>query len=231
MKSALNRYSKKKYDMLKMSPKELLNLIAEGESSVMEFKRKSTSPQKLAKEIAAFANTRGGYLLIGIDDDGTVVGVESEKYEFDVVDTACKFWIEPPVEPEIEFIRLYSREVVVVRINQSENKPHKLVVENGEEGNTYKAYIRLGEKSVEASREMTRLMTYQSDDKPLKLSIGDKEKRLFDYLEKHEKATVKDFARIVNISERRASRLLIRLVRAGVIQIHNDSSHDYFTLR
>jgi DNA-binding MarR family transcriptional regulator len=73
-------------------------------------------------------------------------------------------------------------------------------------------------------------MKYTADEKPLKLSIGYNEKRLFAYLEKYEKSTVKDFAKLVNISDRRAERLLIRLVRAGALQIHNDLHHDYFTL-
>jgi len=40
---------------------------------------------------------------------------------------------------------------------------------------------------------------------------------------------VKDFARLVNISKRRAERILVQLVRAGVLQIHIDSEEDYFT--
>jgi len=79
---------------------------------------------------------------------------------------------------------------------------------------------------------MARLMTYQNpiSGKELKLSISEHEKRLFNYLEKYERVTVKEYCKLVNISKRRAERSLVSLVRAGIIQIHNDSTYDYFTL-
>lgn len=214
-----------------MSPQKLKELISKGESSTLEFKRKSTTPEKFAKEISALANTKGGWLLVGVDDDGKIVGVHSEKSEISVVETSCEFFIDPPVAYEIEVIQVKRKEVVAVYIPESTVKPHHIEVFDTKNNKTLKrSYIRIGEKSVIASREMYRLMTYRSSNAPLTLSIGDKERRLFRFLEKNEKATVKDFARLVNISERRASRLLIRLVRAGVVQIFNDSNRDYFSL-
>ncbi len=214
-----------------MRPKELLNLIAKGESSTLEFKRKSTNPEKLAKEIVAMANTRGGYLLIGVDDNGWIYGIESEKSESDIIERTCMFFVDPPINPDIQIINVRDKDVLVLTITPSDNKPHKIIIDDKQsKKEILKAYIRVGEKSIEASREMTRLMKSQTDDKPLKLSIGENEKRLFDFLEQNERATVKDFSKIVNISTRRAERLMIRLVRAGVLQIHNDSTYDYFTL-
>lgn len=214
-----------------MNAKQLKELIDNGESTILEFKRKATSPKKIAKEISAMANTKGGHLLIGIDDDGTVFGCPSEKTEIDILEQASQFWIEPPISLNVEIINLFGKEIIVAEIPESEYKPHKLRIEDNEKKKSnFRAYIRIGEKSIEASREMTRLMTQVRDEKPLRLSIGDKEKRLFSFLELKERATVKDFSRLVNISERRAERLLIRLVRAGVLQIHNDSTRDYFTL-
>ncbi len=214
-----------------MSPHKLKELISQGESTTLEFKRKSTTPEKFAKEISALANTKGGWLLVGVDDDGKIVGVHSEKAEISVVETSAEFFIDPPVAYEIEVIQVKRKEVVAVYIPESTVKPHHIEVFDTKNNKTLKrSYIRIGEKSVIASREMYRLMTYRSSNAPLTLSIGDKERRLFRFLEKNEKATVKDFAKLVNISERRASRLLIRLVRAGVVQIFNDSNRDYFSL-
>jgi predicted HTH transcriptional regulator len=213
-----------------MKPKELIELIALGESSKLEFKRKLSSPEKIAKEIAALANTRGGQLLVGIDDDGTIVGVRSEKSEIDIIQTACEFFIEPPVAYDIDIISIYGTDVVVANIPESKHKPHIISLEDNER-TVKRAYIRVGEKSVMASREMFRLMKFQSDrDKNLMLSIGDREKRLFAYIEFHGRATVSDFAKMVNISKRQAERIMIKLVQAGVLQIHNDSTHDYFTM-
>lgn len=215
-----------------MRPKELKELIDSGESTTLEFKRKATEPEKLAKEIAAFANTRGGYLLIGVDDDGKIVGVKSEKSEIDIVKTACEFFIEPPIEPKIEIVNIFNKDIIVVYIAQSLKKPHKRLMENNEDKKKFKrAYIRVGEQSVLASREMARILHFQNPDAaPVTLSIGEHEKRLFAYLDKNGKATIKEFSILANISKRRAERMMIALVRAGALQIHTDTSSDYFSL-
>ena len=213
-----------------MDADKLKELILAGENSRIEFKRKFTTPEKIAKEICAFANTLGGYLIFGVEDDGRISGVESEKGEIDLIEKACEFYLEPPVVPQIYIVNMKGKDVVVIYINQSKLKPHKVLSNPDDKKSEKTAYIRVGEQSVAASSEMTRVLTAQSSDTPLKLIIGDKEKRLFSYLQYHEKATVMDFANLVNISRRRAERLIVRLVRAGVLHIHQDSNSDYFTL-
>lgn len=212
-----------------MNKRELDELIKKGESSTLEFKRKISSYEKIAKEISAFANTIGGYLIVGVDDDGSIVGVQSEKTVIDQIETACGFYIEPPIEPQIEINVLRGFYLIVCYISESNNKPHFIIDSEG--NNTKKVYIRVGEKSVLASKEMRRVLSgTNSSASPVRLVIGKMEKRLFQYLENHERITVGDYARLVNISNRRAERLLVRLVKAGVIQIHIDTVHDYFTL-
>ncbi|OGU59193.1 MAG: hypothetical protein A2X64_07275 [Ignavibacteria bacterium GWF2_33_9] len=214
-----------------MKYKEFKELVESGEGVSVEFKRKCTSPEKIAKEICAFSNTKGGVLLVGIDDDGSVVGIKSEKTEMDIVQKACEFYITPEIFPEFKLFYEDGKDILAVSIPEGTKKPYKSLVAIDENDKPdYVAFIRVGENSVPASSEMTRLMKSQMDPKPVKLRIGDKEKRLFDYLEKYGRASVKDFAALVNISTRRAERLLIRLVRVGVLQINSDTHHDYFTL-
>ncbi len=206
-------------------------LLTAGEGVTLEYKRKVNKPEKIAKEICAFANTKGGVLIIGLDDDGTIVGIKSEKTEIDIVEQTCSFYLRPIVTPEIQIFEIDGKDLLCVTIQEGSRKPYESTVTDAEDSKTsYVAFVRVGENSVPASSEMRRLMKKQSEDKPVTLSIGDKEKRLFNYLEKYNRATVKDFSNLVNISRRRAERLLIRLVQAGVLQIHTDTHHDYFTL-
>lgn len=217
-----------------MNRKQLKRLIESGESTTVEFKRKLNESHKIAKELCAFANTSGGVLIVGVDDDGTICGVTSEKTEAEVIRQACDFDLTPPINPEIYHFNLMGFELVVAVIEESTNKPINLISLNENNQKIKRAYIRVGEKSVMASSEMARALRYlnkgaNEDDEGLRLVIGHNEKALFEYLEKNEKATVSDFARLVNISNRRAERLMIRLLRAGVLQIHQDNTHDYFT--
>ena len=54
---------------------DLQALIRNGENSGVEFKRDDVHPDSLAKEIAALLNLEGGYILLGVDDDGKVSGL------------------------------------------------------------------------------------------------------------------------------------------------------------
>ena len=61
-------------------------------------------------------------------------------------------------------------------------------------------------------------------------SIGENEKKVFEYLNENETITVSELKKIVNISERKASRTLIKMVRAKLLLLHKkDNSKEYFT--
>ncbi|MEO6693610.1 MAG: ATP-binding protein [Ignavibacteria bacterium] len=208
---------------------ELNELIEDGENDKTEFKRKFSSPEKIAKEMIAFANSKGGKILFGVDDDKTIIGVESEKGELELIRTAAKFYCEPEVEFDTEIMLLKKKDIVVVNIEESTNKPHRLILDDSSD--EIKVYIRLNDKSIQASKETVKILKNSHSDSPaLQISIGDIEKNLFEFLNRNEKITVKGFKKLVNISERRASRTLVNLVRAKVIRHHYFGNEDYFTL-
>ncbi len=210
-----------------MNLEQLNNILFEGEGLTVEFKRKISSPEKIARAMIAFANTHGGVLIFGIDDDGGVVGVDSEKEEIDLIFQAATQHCYPPIEPKIEIFELNGKDVIVVTIEQSENKPHYLVSSNGDAG---KVFIRLGSQNVIASDEMVKLMKSEHDGSPLRIEIGENERRLLNYLDRFGKITVKEFSKLVGIPEDKASDILVNLVRAGVLKMQITGGEDYFTL-
>jgi predicted HTH transcriptional regulator len=215
-----------------MNSKELQALLEEGEGFQLEFKRKVSSPEKIARTLVAFANTKGGRLLFGVDDDKTIVGVESEKTEAEMIEIAGRVHCEPPIEPAIEIVSYRGKDVIVVTVEESTEKPHRLVDEERvSEDPESKVLIRVKDKSVVASKEVVKILQSESSDAPpMRISIGETERRLLDYLDGNERITVKQVGKLVNISDRRASRLLIQLVRAGVLRIHTHEKEDFYTL-
>lgn len=67
--------------MAPMTKDELRALIANGENSMLEFKKDDLHPSSLAEEIVAFANMSGGKILLGVDDNGEIVGVRRPNIE------------------------------------------------------------------------------------------------------------------------------------------------------
>lgn len=207
-------------------------LIQEGEGFSVEFKRRISSPEKIARTLISFANTKGGTILFGVDDDGSIVGVESEKTEVELIDIAGRDFCDPPLAPVVEIVPFNGRDVIVCHIPESTIKPHYFLGERDREnGENTRVYIRVNDKTVMASKEVVRILQNENPAaSPLRITIGENEKRLFRYLEEHERITVRELGRLINVSDRRASRMLVQLVRAGVIRIHTHEKVDYFTL-
>jgi predicted HTH transcriptional regulator len=214
-----------------MKRKDLKELIEEGENLFVEFKRKFSSHEKIAREMLAFANTKGGYMIFGVDDDKSIIGVESEKTEAELINEAAGSYCEPPLDVKLDYIELDGKEIVVVEIPESDNKPHRLQDYDEFDINKAVVCIRVNDKSIQASKEMIRIMRANTSEMELKkYSIGKEEKSVFDFLEKNERISVKELSKLINISERRASRTLVKLVRANLLAIHvKDNGEEYFT--
>ncbi len=215
-----------------MTFRELQKIIEEGEGLHTEFKRHFSDFEKIAKELIAFANTKGGVLIIGVDDDKKIVGVRSEKEEAELIRETSLNYCEPPVNFEINYYQIENKEVVVVTVPESNNKPHRLQdYQTDLNLNEAHVYIRVNDKSVLASKEMIKILQASARQMKLKnYEIGKNEKIVFEYLNTHETITVKELKQIANISPRRASRTLIKLVRANLLLIHTkENGEDYFT--
>ncbi len=215
-----------------MNFRDVNNLIKEGEGFTIEFKRRISSPEKIARTLISFANTRGGTILFGVDDDGSVVGVESEKSEIEMIGIAGKDFCDPPVETAIDIVLFDGLDVIVCTVSESRIKPHYYVGDRENvNGESTRVYIRVNDKTIMASREAVKILRDENpDEPPLTVAIGRNEKRLFEYLEHNERITLREFGRLVNVSDRRASRILVSLARAGVIRIHTREKEEFFTL-
>jgi predicted HTH transcriptional regulator len=215
-----------------MKKTELIELVEEGENLHCEFKRKFSTAEKIAREMIAFANTKGGYILFGVEDNKNIIGVESEKAEAELIIDAGVNYCLPPIEFNIDYVEIFGKEIVIAEVPESDKKPHRLQdYQNEFDINKAVVTIRVNDKSVQASKEMVRIMRAQANDLRLKkYTIGPNEKYVFDYLNKNEKISVKELSDLINISERRASRTLVKLVRANLLMIHTkDNGEEYFT--
>lgn len=128
---------------------EVLELIAAGESSTVEFLRDEVSPETLAKTIVALSNSRGGHVLLGVEDDGTVSGVRRTDLEHWVVDTVFAHHVHPAIDPFYQPIRTDDeRRVAVISLTEGTAKPYVLRSQGHED-----IYFRVGSTSRLATRE------------------------------------------------------------------------------
>ncbi len=98
-----------------MLKSELSQIIANGENSGVEFKRDDCRPEQLAREIVAMVNLSGGMVLLGVEDDGTISGIQREKnLEEWVMDTVVAKKIHPLILPFYQEIQVDEHKRVAV---------------------------------------------------------------------------------------------------------------------
>lgn len=131
-----------------MNKTELFEVIKNGESSGVEFKRDNILIQELAREIVAFANYQGGMILLGVEDNGEISGIQRPNIEEWVME-ACRNKVDPQIIPYYESVVIEKdKKVAIVKISSGPAKPYALL----HHGHRY-YYIRTGTTVREAGRE------------------------------------------------------------------------------
>ncbi len=211
--------------MSKLSVSQVKIMILEGEGVNLDFKKTITSCYKIAKTMVSFANNKGGKLFIGVADDGKISGVKSEDEERYMIDKAATFFAKPLLEPTFEEIYIDDKIIVIVDIPQSDQKPHYALGEDEK----WWAYIRVKDKSVLASKIVLDVLKREHKDTGVLIEFGSKEKALFEYLEQNDRIYLQEYCDLLNLSKRRASKILVKLVLAGVIRVHTSEKEEFYT--
>lgn len=127
---------------------ELLEIIANGENSGVEFKRDDVRPEQLAKEVVALINFKGGIILLGVDDDGSISGLQQKNTEEWVMNIISEK-VHPTILPYYEEIKMDEKNAVaVLTFPQGNSKPYVRRHNKAEE-----IFIRVGSTSRLATRE------------------------------------------------------------------------------
>lgn len=210
-----------------MTLQEVKSLAAKGEGLKIEFKKKAAFPEKIVREVIALANTEGGDLLIGVDDDGTVSGQRFIEEEIFVMEKAIRELIFPSLSFEVFTIKLTEKKgVAVFRIPLSPDRPHYIKSQEKKQ-----AFIRVGDRSVQASREVWEVLKKSRIPKDTVFTYGRKEEILMKALGEKGRITLKEFSKAAGIPPFLASKTLVRLVVANVLTIHPQETEDFFTLK
>jgi predicted HTH transcriptional regulator len=200
-------------------------LILEGEGVTQDFKKRITSCEKIARTMVSFANNKGGRLLVGISDDGTISGLKSEDEEKYMITRAAHFFCKPALEPVFEEIYIEDKVVLVADIKKSEIKPHYALGEDKK----WWVYIRVNDKSVLASKIVVDVLKRENNEHGVFLEYSSREKALLEYLDKNERITSKEYSLMLNLSRRSTHRILVNLVLSGVIRLHTTEKEEYYT--
>ena len=121
-----------------MRPTELARLIQQGEGAKLEFKRDGARPESIAKQIVAFANMNGGRILVGVEDDGAISGVQKKNLQAWLMDVVIGRYVSPRILPDYQEVTIDGGVVAIIEVPMGAAKPYK--VTKGERSDTYLRY-------------------------------------------------------------------------------------------
>jgi len=209
-----------------MSTAYIKRLIAEGEGQGLDFKYHISSASKIAKTLVAFANSGGGRLLIGVKDNGNIIGIESEE-EIYMIQLAAERYCKPEVSVDMKSWEVDGFVVLEVYVPPSTNKPHFAKDENDK----WMVYIRKDDENLLANKVLVEVYKRQNSNKANIIRYDLPEKFLLEYLSANDSISFSQFCRMAKIPPYIAERVLVNLVSINMIIVKHNSKGDYFALK
>lgn len=200
---------------------QVVSSLGKGEGLRVEFKRLLPRDERAARTLCAFANTRGGLLLVGVTDRGRVHGVHRPEEVEERIHLLSRTWIEPALTVELQVVEVHGPRVVACSVPFSRVRPHAVLLPDGDR----QFVVRVGASNrVADGPTLSALRTTRVNRR----GLTELEESILAWVRHHGPtpripggtATVPRFARLHNLSEARTRRLFVKLESLGLLVGH-----------
>lgn len=210
-----------------MTFRELKRLVSKGENQYVEFKRKAANPLKIMKEVSALANTEGGRLIVGVDDNLSIPGLKYPGEELFVLENAIQKHCKPIVDYRISYVPVDDdRTVLILNILKNQMKP--VYVLYNLKRKTGKAYLRVADRSIQASKEACKILKARSREKDFGFAFGDLERSVLRFVEHQGKVSIEAFVKHAQVTREEAADIFVRLATMNVLRFIPGEKSDFF---
>jgi ATP-dependent DNA helicase RecG len=127
------------------SRSELMTLVRGGEDTFLELKVKLSNPERIAQGIVALANTGGGLIVFGVNDNLRVEGLDDPESVRDELVRICREDVVPAVFPFIDIVSFDNGLRIVALDIEGKRRPYRTT-----DG---RYFLRVGAEKREATRE------------------------------------------------------------------------------
>ncbi|EMR00949.1 RNA-binding domain-containing protein [Cesiribacter andamanensis] len=203
----------------------LAELLRLHEGEQLDFKQRISSLEKIARTLCAFANTRGGLLLVGVSDDRSICGTDPEEEKY-MLEQAATDYCNPPLPLQYQELEdEEGRTVLLVQVQESAHKPHACRNQQGH----WQVYVRLQDKSIPAGPTLLSQLERGLDAVPDPgIALSRHEKSILAFIELHKRITLKQLMILLNFSRRRGERLLHDMENRGLVRRFEHERQEYF---
>lgn len=148
------------------------------ESETIELKQELN--KNIKKEIVALANSKGGTIYIGIDDNGKILGLNNIKNDIEALSGMIREGIigNLTTYTDIEIKNIEEKEIIELHITSAPEKPYYLADKGLKSSGVY---IRHGSSTIQATDEIIRKMLVESSKRNFEEEISNEQKLTFNY--------------------------------------------------
>lgn len=190
----------------------LRELIESGESQHLDFKFCVSDSRKIARTLVAFSNSDGGKILIGVRDNGSIAGVQSDE-EIYMVETAAVLYCRPEIKYSLKQHYAGEKTILEVQVEKGEKRPYQVKDEQGR----WITYFRHNDQNLVANRVLLQVWRKEQKKKGVMVKFGRAENILMDYIKNNGSVTISKFRKIAGISSYRAESILANLILFKVL--------------
>ncbi len=193
-------------------------LISQGEHQQQDFKFRIDDSKKIARTMAAFANTDGGRLLIGVKDNGKITGIDPTE-EIHMIEAAADMYCKPALPFESRVWQEDMRLVLEITVERSPRPVYAL----DEEGK-WRVYVRRKDHTLLASKILLEVWKHRERKIARPEKFGEEETRLLALIAEHEALTLSRLYRLSDLKKARIDKLLVLFICWDLVEMEMDES-------
>ncbi len=212
--------------MAKNKTSHIESLIARGEGQHLDFKFAVNDSRKIARSMAAFANSGGGTLLIGVKDNGVISGVRTVE-EFHMVETAAGFFVRPAVVFKSREWDCAGKKVLEVIIPEGKERPYYA---KGDDGR-WLAWLRWADTDLLAPGVWLDYARRLADAQGVVIQYGLEEKILLRLFETKGLVTLEEYSTLTGLSHKAAGRIIADFMLMDIASLRYVDGIPYFCLK
>ena len=193
----------------------ILNKISEGEGLHLDFKHSIGDSKKIARSLCAFANTEGGTLLIGVRDNKSIAGVNSDE-EYYMIENAAYIYCKPQIEFSHKIHNISGKTVLEINVLKSNSGPHSAPDENG----IYKYYLRVKDTNYVAPHALVEAWKLRNKNiKGIKLIFDSVVELILNEINENNSISKSKIQRITGISSKKADIILRNMLLMNILDV------------
>ena len=201
----------------------LKDLIKEGEHQTQDFKFRIDDQKKIARTLAAFANTDGGRLLIGVKDSGKIAGINPEE-EFHMIQGAAQMFCKPPVSIESRIWQEDMRLVLEIMVEPNGKRNHTAL----DDGGKWKIFIRRKDQTLLANKIILKVWDFERQGIKKPQIFGDQELKCLKLIEESQPVTLSKTYRLLDLPKSVTDHIVALLVHWKIIEMEITEEGTYY---